>query len=236
MSVRSVPGIRCVITDLDDTFWDRKAIPEQNSRVAAALRRLEIPVIPATGRTQYAVRRKMNQLGACPFDLAPGIYNDGAVVYGYDRERPIHCLTISEDLLRALEAVVTGDLRDRISVGYTTLEGLWGLEGSPWIKGDYTLWDERIHRVKSTDEIPTARCAVFYCGPAYSEIHTKIKNDHFLSDRVETVLYDRFECAVVKTRGADKLHGVRLLAAHMGWKTDEILVIGDGRNDVQMLG
>jgi hydroxymethylpyrimidine pyrophosphatase-like HAD family hydrolase len=227
--------MRLVATDLDGTFWDAdRVVPERHAAAARRLASLGVTVLAATSRRPRVVRAG---LGAAGLAL-PAVLVDGAIGIDFRTGRRFHQAMFEP----AVAAATLADFRAA------------GLEPCVYVEDpvvDIVLADNpatcaahlaHIAGVARVDDLDT----VVATQPVYAfsvlglpigrlEPAARLLGDH----GVQILLYAEPEYGahglIVNPPGVSKWSGVEAYCRLAGIDPTEVLAVGDGDNDIEML-
>ncbi len=232
--------IQLIATDMDGTFLDdHKIAPEANLRALEACAARGIQIVPATGRTVYAVPEEIRSLPGVRY----GITTNGASVVDFQENRILHTCRMKAELAVMLMEMAR-DCGDDImfdayvdGIGYTT--------HTFYEKADYyTMTPELAYLVRKTrrpvdDNIAYIRT----CGSDVEKV-----NMFFVDPDARTRMRERLSGVAgivvtsaisnnleINATGADKGSALAFLAGHLGIAIEETMAFGDGGNDLTMI-
>jgi 5-amino-6-(5-phospho-D-ribitylamino)uracil phosphatase len=220
--VRQRPGL--VALDIDGTLVDYA--DAASARVRAAVQSVVdagVPVVLATGRSVYGVHPVIDTFG-----LGDGyaVASNGAVVFSYP---PVEILsTVTFDARPAVEAVLA-EVPDALVAVEVVGDGYrvnrhfpeGEITGRMWIESVDSLVSEPVTRVIIRD--PQSSAADFL---ALAESLGLRETNYFVG---YTAWLD------LAPDGVSKASGLRTVADRLGVAQQDVLAIGDGRNDCEML-
>lgn len=216
---------RLLVTDLDDTLLkDDGTISQRNKR---ALRRFIDRggrVALASGRAEPTMKKVIEMVG---LEDQKHIAHNGLSVFSLDGYRNIPEKLPHHEVVRILDLLKENDIEANVFCP----EGIYH-------NHSYNLervMDKYVHGfpVIDIDEIPYDKKDVFMVfGIMKSDYHTKLMRT-WDDELVESGEGNGF--VFFMPRGTGKYTGVKVLADEFGIDEKEIVCIGDGGNDVQML-
>jgi HAD superfamily hydrolase (TIGR01484 family) len=220
--VRQRPGL--VALDIDGTLVDYA--DAASARVRAAVQSVVdagVPVVLATGRSVYGVHPVIDTFG-----LGDGyaVASNGAVVFSYP---PVEILsTVTFDARPAVEAVLA-EVPDALVAVEVVGDGYrvnrhfpeGEITGRMWIESVDSLVSEPVTRVIIRD--PQSSAADFL---ALAESLGLRETNYFVG---YTAWLD------LAPDGVSKASGLQTVADRLGVAQQDVLAIGDGRNDCEML-
>lgn len=227
-----MPPIELVVTDLDRTLWAEERIHE---RTLDALRLLEhrgVPVLVATGRRRRSAQEGLHRSGLA----LPAVVLDGAMGRDHDG-RAFHDATFSPaQAVRVLDAFLAAGLEPAVYVDRPGVEVVVGehpsthplhLEyvGSGLRRADLarTVADEPVYAfaVLGGEDRPV-RAAADAVGP--DGIPWVSEGTLFPGTHIS-----------VRPPGVSKWAGVLAWCADQGIDPANVLAVGDGENDLELL-
>lgn len=249
--------IKFIITDLDETFWMKYGeCPGDNVRLAKRLRRSGIPVIPCTGRSLQCAIDGAKRFGVVDaLDWFPGVYNDGAVVYGDSRDQLIQGEFLTPADLDAIRQATCDIVSTQPAFTYRvpTMEISEDAEAYLACFGDnLNKWDKNVVSMHGDHLklISTECTSVVFEHVDCIEIRDRLRQ-HEKTKRFNIIAYPAIRSVVIKPGGrpthighkiaiprlADvhKKSAIFKLCAHYGWDIREGLFLGDGVNDIELL-
>lgn len=233
-------GIRLIATDMDGTFLDdSKLAPEENVKALAACAKRGIQIVPATGRTMFAIPDEITNLPGVRY----AITTNGASVVDLKEKTVISTCRMSGELAAKVMELAR-DSEDDImydayieGIGYTTdyfYENLVHYVETPGIV-------DLVRRTRRPvpDNIAYARG----CGHEIEKINmffvdmeARKRMRKILSEVpgivVSSAISNNLE---INAAGADKGSALLRLAEHLGIGRAETMAFGDGENDLSMI-
>ncbi|HTT80596.1 MAG TPA: Cof-type HAD-IIB family hydrolase [Stellaceae bacterium] len=221
--------VSLVVTDVDGTMvTDAKVLTPRAIAAVARLNAAGIPFSICSSRPPFGLRM---MIGPLQLKQPFGGYNGGAIV--------------NPDLSVIEQKLIPPDAA-REAVATFRQQGVdcWVFSGNEWL----IVNPDGAHVAHETHTVQTPPTVV----PAFTEAHFatagKIvgpSDDHPLVARLAEDLHDRLDAraSVIRSQlyycdvtapGVDKGRLVDVLAARLGVPQDEILVLGDGDNDIEL--
>eukprot|EP01053_Blabericola_migrator_P001133 Blabericola_migrator_1__1132@NODE_128_length_13299_cov_164_804867_g113_i0_p9_GENE_NODE_128_length_13299_cov_164_804867_g113_i0NODE_128_length_13299_cov_164_804867_g113_i0_p9_ORF_typecomplete_len298_score63_10Hydrolase_3/PF08282_12/5_8e43S6PP/PF05116_13/7_8e06HAD/PF12710_7/2e03HAD/PF12710_7/1_5e02HAD/PF12710_7/0_014Phage_term_smal/PF05944_12/0_062baeRF_family5/PF18846_1/0_13HAD_2/PF13419_6/1_2Trehalose_PPase/PF02358_16/0_2_NODE_128_length_13299_cov_164_804867_g113_i088529745 len=248
-----------VASDMDETFLDsHHVVPHATREAYVKLCEAGVTVVPSTGRSIYALKRVMSRKSEDFYPkmkFTPGVYLNGTIVYGDTMDDIIYCHSMPMKAVSAfMEAYYR--MREAGAIGLCTVF----VQNSKGSIADYfsKYFDE--HCERWCEEIPGTVCDAslltllekdanqFSCCQL-SLVGEPEDMDKFEQELAQnTVLLDLLKdnhirlmrpikpmiTAVSNTES--KAKGLRhLVQKYPSLRLDEVLTIGDGNNDIEML-
>lgn len=215
---------RVVALDIDGTVVDRDGrLPDRVADAISSVVAADVPVVLATGRSWHGVRPLIDELG-----LPPGwsVASNGAVVVSYPPERIEKAVTF--DPRRVIERV--GELAPEALIAVEEIGRGYRTTGE-FPRGDLT-GEMIIENAEQLSSRPVTRIIV---------------RDPYRSDEEFLELADQLGLHGVSyyvgwsawldivPDGVTKASGLADVVAELGLEAADVLAVGDGRNDVEML-
>lgn len=215
---------RLVALDIDGTLVDHSGyLPESVRAAVRGVVDAGIPVVLSTGRSWHATRPIFEALDLPP---GPAVSSNGAVIVDYPPMRIRDVVTfdaravikqVSERYPQALLAVEVIGLGYRVTGHFP--EG--DLHGDIEVVGVQGLAAQEVTRVIVRD--PNGDSATFGAVAAGLGLHGV---SYFVG----------WSCWLdIAPDGVDKAHGLSKVCSKLGIRADDVLALGDGRNDIEML-
>lgn len=214
---------RLVALDIDGTLVDANGVlPEDLRNLVHDLAASGMPVVLSTGRSWVSTAPVFDALDLPP---GPAVVSNGAMVVSYpplqvlheERFDPAPTLTRVQQLLPQARVAVQDGLDWRVSEFFPDGE----LDGEVHVE----TWDELASR-------PVSRIVIR--DPEGTE-------DEFLSKVADLGLHEVAYFVGwsawldIAPQGVDKAHGLQRVIDPLGLSPTDVLAIGDGRNDIEML-
>lgn len=227
--------IRLVTTDLDGTFWDTsRMVPKQHAEAVRELAARGITVLAATSRRPRVVRAS---LGAAGLAL-PAVLVDGAIGIDFRTDQRFH-----EAMFEPTGAAVTlaafrsVNLEPCVYVEDPIVDIIVGTNPATCAPHLVSIAD--VARVDDLDTIvatqPVYAFAVLGVAIDRLEPAARLLRDHGM----QVLLYAEPEYGghglIVSPPGVGKWSGIQAYCRLAGINPAEVLAVGDGVNDVEML-
>ena len=221
--------IRLVAIDQDGTLLDSHGqLSEKNSRAIRRAVAQGVMVIIATGKSQASGRAVMAALGL----NAPGVFTQGLVITAADGSVLFEQGLVSETAVSVINFAQTHQLPLLAYCGermlaenpgkYTDLLHDHYREPKPEVVGSLIPWVGQItmNKLLISDEVTTAR--------------TRAALEQLVGDNAVVVQAVPHYLEVLPPN-TSKGKGLRWLLAHLNIDPADVLAIGDGENDLEML-
>ncbi len=221
--------IRLVAIDQDGTLLDSHGhLSEKNRHAIRRAVAQGVMVIIATGKSPASAREVMAALGM----NAPGVFSQGLIITALDGSLLFEDGLVSETAVSVIHFAQTHQLPllaycgDRMLAEkpgkYTDLLHDHYREPKPEVVGSLIPWVEKIkmNKLLISDEVTTAR--------------TRAALEQLVGDKAVVVQAVPHYLEVLPPN-TSKGKGLRLLLAHLNIDPAEVLAIGDGENDLEML-
>ena len=220
---------RLVALDIDGTVVDEtNAISPAVQAAVDAVRAAGIHVVLSTGRAVPGVVEVAERLG---IDLPQGegglgVASNGAVVFSYDPFEIVHSVTFdaSEAVMRVLEQVPDAIVAvEDIGVGYRVNKHFPAGE----VSGEITVQD-----IEQLIAEPVARVVIR--APEHdADDFAKVVAGLGLHDTNYYIGYTAW--LDIAPDGVSKASGLDVLCERLGIEAADVLAVGDGHNDLEML-
>lgn len=216
---------RLVALDVDGTIVDHdNSLSPAVKDAILAVRAQGIPVVIATGRAVPGVYDVLDKLG---FREGLGIASNGSVVFEVDPFEVVHTTTFDarEAVRRVLERVPEALVAvEEVGVGYRVNRAFPHGE----ITGEIIL--DEVERMVSQ---PVTRVVVRAPDHDRDEFSTMV-GDLGLDGTNYYIGYTAW--LDLAPEGVSKASGLEVVCRSMGLTAADVLAVGDGNNDVEMLG
>lgn len=227
--------IRLVVTDLDGTFWDRDlTVPPAHLAAVRELEHRGVEVMVATSRRRRVVAEHLGRVGLSPaavvLDGAMGVdLRDGTRFYesAFPVSAAVHVLALFR--AGAIEPCVYVDENEADVV----------LPPVPSTSPTYLDYIASVARTGDLDAVVAVPGVFGFSVMGRSRVELAPVVDALTAFGVELMLlheerYDGWSL-IVAPPGVTKWSGVVAYAESRGIGPDEILAVGDGDNDVDLL-
>ncbi|KAF3788729.1 Endoribonuclease [Nymphaea thermarum] len=230
------PKFKYIFCDMDGTLLNSKS--QITPRNALALREAisrGVKVVIATGKTRPAVINALKTVdlvgkNGVASEFSSGVFLQGLLVYGM-QGREIYRRNLDPDVCR--EAFLYS-LEHRVPLIGFSQDRCVTLFDDPLIESLHTVYFEpRAEVMPSVEDL--LRAKLLFYGTAES-VSTSLR-PHW-SEAVQErarVVQAQADMLEIVPPGTSKGEGVRMLLDHLGAKADEVMAIGDGENDIEML-
>lgn len=227
--------IRLVVTDLDGTFWDEDlTVPEPHRQAVAALRDRDVEVMVATSRRHRVVAEHLGRAGldvaAVVLDGAMGVHL-GTGIRFHDARFPAPAAH------RVLEAFRRHGMEPCAYVDEADIDVV--LPPEPASCPAHVEYLRPIARTGNLDEVVSAGSVYGFSVLGRDRADLSPVASTIARTGAETTLFpeDRFDGwgLVVAPPAVTKWNGVAAYAASIGVSPEQVLAVGDGDNDVDML-
>jgi Cof subfamily protein (haloacid dehalogenase superfamily) len=221
--------IKLVALDLDGTLLDSAGrLPQQNLKAVAAIQALGVGVLIATGKTYWSAVQLIEQLKLS----LPGVYSQGLIVCdpaGAILREVTLDFDFTDELLAYLEAQAlpyvaynrAGLLTPQLDAYHACISGKYW-EPEPLVVGPMAGRARQLHINK------------LLIGDKRSVAGRRRDLQQRFGERA-TVLQAVPEYAEIMPQGISKGAGVAWVLHKMGIKPEQLLAIGDGENDLEMI-
>ena len=215
---------KLVALDVDGTVVDHDgSLPSEVSAAVRAVVAAGVPVVLATGRSWHGTLPVVEQLGL-PGGLS--VCSNGAVVVDYPPERIVRAVTFDpRTVIEKVEALAPGTLIavEEIGRGYR-LNGHFPV-------GDLT-GEQIVEDIEQLSSRPVTR--IILRDPARSDTDfIGLAERLGLHGVTYSVGYSAW--LDIAPEGVTKAAGLDDVVAELGMSAADVLAVGDGRNDVEML-
>eukprot|EP01057_Protomagalhaensia_wolfi_P002196 Protomagalhaensia_wolfi_Nauph_80__2195@NODE_2418_length_1097_cov_372_793951_g1893_i0_p1_GENE_NODE_2418_length_1097_cov_372_793951_g1893_i0NODE_2418_length_1097_cov_372_793951_g1893_i0_p1_ORF_typecomplete_len304_score43_42Hydrolase_3/PF08282_12/2_9e41S6PP/PF05116_13/16S6PP/PF05116_13/2_5e03S6PP/PF05116_13/1_5e07HAD/PF12710_7/6_6e03HAD/PF12710_7/0_011Trehalose_PPase/PF02358_16/0_098_NODE_2418_length_1097_cov_372_793951_g1893_i081992 len=249
-----------VATDIDGTFLaPDNSVGTGTEKLYLELIEKGVPVVPSTGRSLLCTKRILETASPkfCPkMKLTPGVYLHGTVVYGETEDDVLYAASIPGKACRAfLQAYYT--MREQGRLGPCTLwvqhaygslidfeTPIFWSECHRWLReipgaiANKPLLD--LLEERETAEVPYSQINLIGEPEDLDKFEVALK----LNDSLDSLLREagisfvrNCEAALaILPTGEHKAHGLKMLCQKLPHlRFDEVMTIGDGENDLEML-
>eukprot|EP01054_Gregarina_sp_Poly1_P006261 Gregarina_sp_Poly_1__6260@NODE_3320_length_1184_cov_388_660698_g2105_i0_p1_GENE_NODE_3320_length_1184_cov_388_660698_g2105_i0NODE_3320_length_1184_cov_388_660698_g2105_i0_p1_ORF_typecomplete_len314_score61_26Hydrolase_3/PF08282_12/1_9e39S6PP/PF05116_13/2_7e05HAD/PF12710_7/2e02HAD/PF12710_7/0_016HAD_2/PF13419_6/1HAD_2/PF13419_6/65_NODE_3320_length_1184_cov_388_660698_g2105_i01101051 len=250
------PRIRWIASDMDETFLSHfHDVSEETAQLYRKLKEHHISLVPATGRSLPALRRVL-EANAPDFlpemKLFPGVYLNGTCVFGDSIDDVIYQHAMAPEALKtfiqACYYVCSSEGLSPITLFLQHIRGSFTDWNTPFFVEHRDHWYEEvpeetgkplIHLLQSTEY---CWCQISAIGDPESitRLEAKLQKDanlmKILTDHGVQLLRPIDPMLTALPTSENKAKGIlKLLGRYPEWKKEELLTIGDGNNDIEML-
>jgi Cof subfamily protein (haloacid dehalogenase superfamily) len=225
--------IKLIIVDIDGTLLnDSHKVSEGNERALKAAAELGVHLVLATGKTRTSGQYVIDKLGL----QTPGIYLQGLAIYQADGS-----ISYQQTLDINVARQVITYAQDR---GYDLIaySGSHILVSAPNEVGHRL--HERYHEpeaepvgplVNVLDELPIHKIIAVKTGNPRAIAALRWQLDKQLDGRAKLVQAGIADMLEIVPSGSSKGTAMRVLLKELGVKAENVLAIGDGENDIEMI-
>jgi Cof subfamily protein (haloacid dehalogenase superfamily) len=215
---------KLVALDIDGTVVDHDGVLPAAVRAAVqAVVAAGVPVVLATGRSWHGTQPIFDSLGLPP---GPSVASNGAVIVTYPPQEIVRAVTFDPaEVIRTVEEVAPGTLIavEEVGRGYRL--------NSHFPEGDLT-GEMVIEDVSQLSARPVTR--VILRNPNSSDADFLELAQHLGLHGV-SYFVGWSAWLDIAPQGVNKATALADIAADLGIKATDVLALGDGRNDIEML-
>lgn len=227
--------IRLLAIDMDGTLLNsHKEIPHENIDAIQAAIRQGVSVVLCTGRPYVGVKAYYNQL-QLPEEPSYAILNNGASTY-----QTLDWTLQDYQTLGSSALDLLGNLSLPDGVQLTLFDHdhyhLVAEEASDMVRKDaaYLFTDPEPISLERAQKHPSPYFKAMFVGPSddidqFEALHDKTLRSLFQTVRSQDYLYE------VLPKHVNKASALSKLASQLGISSSEVMAIGDGTNDLEML-
>lgn len=235
-SCSGLSGVKLILTDFDGTFLDSKHnISKANAKAFGDLVNAGVIAAVASGRSRIGTLASMSPelRTAMKYDGYPGIFLNGGVVYGKNGE-VLSCTVVPASaqklLLDKMEEL--GILNNIL--GYTA-DRVLCIEKNPYTMKSYAVYKEpEPDKISLEEFMTTGFVKLVVCGTIESTDRVRPILEPQLQEYLRCVRPLDWNIEFVN-RSVSKAVGAKLLLSHLEISPPEVLAMGDGENDIQLL-
>ncbi|NP_001310488.1 endoribonuclease YbeY-like [Solanum lycopersicum] len=234
------PKFSYIFCDMDGTLLNSKS--QISSATAEALREATsrgVKVVIATGKTRPAAITLLKSVGLAGKDgiiseVSPGVFVQGLLVYGR-QGREISRINLDPVVCR--EACLYS-LEHRIPLAAFSEDRIFTLFHHPLVDSLHTIYNEpKAEIIPSVEQLLTGtdiQKVIFFDTVEGVSSTLRPYWEESLGDNA-SVVQAQPDILEIVPPGSSKGSGVKILLDHLGVSPKEIMAIGDGENDVEML-
>ena len=227
--------IRLVATDLDGTLWGPDmVVPLAHVNAIEALTRRGVTVLVATSRRPRVVRRALAEAGLC----LPGVLVDGGIGIDFRTEERFHQAVFDPtDAMAALSSFRDCGLEPCLYVEHPDIDVFVSEEPSTCAAHLAYLGD--VARVADLEAAVASWPLYAFCVLGLPEHRLRRVADRLAGCGMAAILYEEPIYGnyglIVNPAGVSKWSGIDAYRRLTGVSASEVLAVGDGDNDVEML-
>jgi hydroxymethylpyrimidine pyrophosphatase-like HAD family hydrolase len=227
--------IRLIATDLDGTLWGPDmVVPPDHVEAIEELARRGITVVAATSRRPRVVRRSLWEAGLA----LPAVLVDGAIGIDFRTEERFH-----EAMFDPIDAVATlagfrvSGLEPCVYVEDSNIDVV--VSDAPSTCAAHLASLGNLATVADLDGVMMARSVYAFSVLGLTEERLRPVADLLFGSGMQVTLYAEPTYGgfglIVNPPGVSKWNGIDAYCRLAGIAADEVLAVGDGDNDVEML-
>ncbi|KAA3663565.1 MAG: HAD family hydrolase [Chloroflexi bacterium] len=221
--------IELIALDLDGTLLmgNGRIHPQNIQPIHTALSR-GISVVLATGKTRQSALEIIETLGL----TTPGVFSQGMTIYDADGVVQ-RVVTLETAVITAVVEFV--EARNLPLIAYAS-DGLWATADDPYRQLLHTKYHEPLPTIchDFKQKLNTMQITKLLLSDEINNDATRADLERFLGNR-EYVVQAVPEYIEVMPLGVSKGEGVSWLLDRMGVDPANIMAVGDGENDLEML-
>lgn len=229
-------GVKLILTDFGYTFLDSDhCVSDENAKAFGEVSTVGVVTAVASGRSRRGTLCCLtpeNQL-AMSYNGYPGIFLNGAVVYSEDGE-VLSCTEISSTAQRALcdKMKELGILKNIL--GYTT-DRVICIEKNPYTLKSCVVFKEPEPEEVSVEQFAATRFVkLVACGTVESTDEVRPVLEEAVKGQLRCVRPLDWNVEFINP-AVSKAVGAKVLLGHLNLTPRQLLAMGDGENDIQML-
>eukprot|EP01055_Gregarina_sp_Pseudo9_P001418 Gregarina_sp_Pseudo_9__1417@NODE_1949_length_1237_cov_9_101002_g1806_i0_p1_GENE_NODE_1949_length_1237_cov_9_101002_g1806_i0NODE_1949_length_1237_cov_9_101002_g1806_i0_p1_ORF_typecomplete_len302_score21_82Hydrolase_3/PF08282_12/3e43S6PP/PF05116_13/4_9S6PP/PF05116_13/2_5e05HAD/PF12710_7/43HAD/PF12710_7/0_0016_NODE_1949_length_1237_cov_9_101002_g1806_i02061111 len=256
MSSSKAHPISLIATDMDGTFLSQDhGVDSETQSLYRRLHSEGIQVVPATGRSPWSLRRLL-EANAPNFlqemRLFPGVYLNGTCVFGSSPDDVVYAHKMTAEALVAICSayynLVSRNEIKQCALHLQHVHGSYVDVQTPYFLSHRDHWYEEIPEetgqsmLNLLNSVDHAWCQLTVVGEPeqISYLGKKLLNDPELTEVLKEneiqVLLPTPPLITILPTSESKAKGIRkLIERFPKWSLDNLLTIGDGDNDVEML-
>lgn len=235
-SCSNLRGVKLVLTDFDGTFLDSQHdVSEANAKAFGRLAAGGVIAAVASGRSRAGTLSSLPPacLAAMKYNGYPGIFLNGGVVYGRNGE-----LLSCTEIPAAAQRLLLDKLKD-----LNILNNILGYTADRVIcinKNRYTMKSCEVYKEPEPDEVNLEEFAstrfikLVVCGTPESTDQIRPVLEIPLQTHLHCVRPLNWNIEFVN-RSVSKAVGAKVLLGHLDITPPNLLAMGDGENDIQLL-
>lgn len=213
--------VKAVYLDFDGTLYSHKSncVPKSAIEAIKTLRKNNIKVFLCTGRSPA----EMNyfELGDIKFDGY--IFNNGQIVFDQDKNI-IYKQAIEGKLKEILVKIFNENLMPTL---FVTIDDLYLNHVDDNVIASQNNINSPIPEIKKYGGEPIYMCSIF--------LKDKKDLDKYNINEYGEITYWQNEAVDICPKNVSKVTGIKEANKHFGFEFDEVMAIGDGHNDMEMI-
>ncbi|CDI74464.1 haloacid dehalogenase-like hydrolase domain-containing protein, putative [Eimeria praecox] len=230
-------GVKIILSDFDYTFLDSDHnVSEANATAFGEVAAAGVIAAIASGRSRGGTLSCLPP--ACKelmkYNGFPGVFLNGGVVYGPDGK-----ILSSTEIPLPAQAVLLDKLKEmgilQNILGYTA-DRVLCIERNVYTEKSHTVYKEPAPEVLSYEEFAATRFVkLVACGTAESTDKARPILEKALGERLRCVRPLDWNLEFINP-SVSKAVGAKVLLTHLNLSPSQLLAMGDGENDIQVLG
>ncbi|CAN6183694.1 unnamed protein product [Urochloa humidicola] len=234
------PKFKYIFCDMDGTLLNSQSqVTAQNAEALREARTRGIHIVIATGKARPAVIDALNMVGLAGqsgivSESSPGIFLQGLLVYGLEG-RQLYKRNLDKEICR--EALLYS-LQHKIPVVVFSQDQCYSVYDDPLVDSLHYMYHEpKAQIVSSIDQLlGTAEIQKILFLETPEKISSALRP--YWTNAIERrarVVQAQTDMLEIVPLGSSKGDGVKILLDHLSISPDEVMAIGDGENDIEML-
>lgn len=226
---------KMILSDLDETLLVNRHVPKFNQDVIHKVCEKGVKFVPATGRAYNMIGDILKEIGTYQKENEYSICFNGGLIVENKNDRILHFKGLTFEQTKTFF---------EIGLQYEVCILIFTLDCCYIFRADPNEVQRKIDQ-KARFEVIDVDCMDFLKNEKIAKILFERRDMDYLFDIEKnidphlkkdiSISYSSYRYLEINPLGIDKGYGLRWLANYLGYRSEEVIAIGDNYNDVEMI-
>lgn len=226
---------KMILSDLDETLLVNHHVPKFNQDVVHKVCEKGVKFVPATGRAYNMIGDILKEIGTYQKENEYSICFNGGLIVENKNDRILHFKGLTFEQTKTFFEI---GLQYEVCILIFTLDCCYIFRADP--NEVQRKIDQKAHF-----EVIDVDCMDFLKNEKIAKILFERRDMDYLFDIEKnidphlkkdiSISYSSYRYLEINPLGIDKGYGLRWLANYLGYRSEEVIAIGDNYNDVEMI-